>query len=188
MNGAAMAFPQINAATCAVIVTLSLWVWVKLKFPDGCRVPESGLKKQSFAASWAFACLLALEITANMLPTALQYWVIGPSSGLIVYAFGVSAYSSEVGFWSKRRNQLIALGLLLGSFSLLTVLIQEYAFVPLFASLLISHLCQKRNLHSISSSLKDIETLQAKLLKQEAAYSNLRHFDNLSARSNSQKA
>ncbi len=183
-----MALPQIDAATCAVIVTLSLWMWTRLKLPEGCHHQEAILRRQNVYAYWAFGMLVGLEILADSLPSRLWRLGVGPLSGLVFYFFAVASYQSETGFWSKRRNQLLGLTITM-TMSLGTgIILAETAFVPVFAALAISHLCHKKYVQTVFASIKDIETLQAKLLKQEAAYANLRHFDSLSVRQTSQQA
>jgi hypothetical protein len=183
-----MALPQIDAATCAVFVTLSLWMWTRLKLPDGCHHQEAILRRQNVYASWAFGLLVGLEILAAALPSRAWQLAVGPLSGLLFYFFAVASYQSETGFWSKRRNQALGLTLAL----ILSVgtgfMLAETAFVPVFAALAISHLCHRKYVQTVFASIKDMETLQAKLLKQEAAYANLRHFDSLSVRQTSQQA
>ncbi|MCX6130276.1 MAG: hypothetical protein NTX25_14585 [Proteobacteria bacterium] len=181
-----MAFPQINAAMCAVIVTVALWT--RLKLPQGCHFQEASLRRQNVCAYWAFAILIGIELVAELLPVAWLHWLVGPLSGLIFYGFAVTAYRHEVGFWSKRRNQLLGMTVTaLLSISISTFL--EYASLnPLLSALAISHLCHKRYMQTMFESMKDIETLQAKLLRQEAAYSNLRHFDAMQLGQTSQQA
>ncbi|WP_141732288.1 hypothetical protein [Oligoflexus tunisiensis] len=183
-----MALPQIDAATCAVLVTLSLWMWTRLKLPDGCHHQEAILRRQNIYAYWAFGLLVGLEVLAEALPSRAWQLAVGPLSGLIFYFFAVASYQSETGFWSKRRNQALGLTMAL-AFSVGTgFMLAETAFVPVFAALAISHLCHKKYVQTVFASIKDIETLQAKLLKQEAAYANLRHFESLSVRQTSQQA
>lgn len=188
MNGAVMALPQIDAATCAVIVTLSLWMWTRLKLPDGCHHQEAILRRQNIYAYWAFGMLVGLEILAEALPSRLWRLAVGPASGFIFYFFAVASYKTETGFWSKRRNQLLGLSISMVLSLTTSFVLAETAFVPVFAALAISHLCHKKYVQTVFASIKDIETLQAKLLKQEAAYANLRHFDSLSVRQTSQQA
>jgi hypothetical protein len=109
-------------------------------------------------------------------------------SGLVFYSFAVASYQSEIGFWSKRRNQLLGLTIALTLGTAAAFVLAETSFVPVFAALAVSHLCHRKYVQTVFASIKDIETLQAKLLKQEAAYANLRHFDSLSARQTSQQA
>jgi hypothetical protein len=188
MNGAAMALPQIDAATCAVIVTLSLWMWTRLKLPEGCHHQEAILRRQNIYAYWAFGMLVGLEILADALPSKVWSLSVGPASGLVFYFFAVASYQTETGFWSKRRNQLLGLTIALIMSIGASFILAETAFVPVFAALAISHLCHKKYVQTVFASIKDIETLQAKLLKQEAAYANLRHFDSISIRQTSQQA
>jgi hypothetical protein len=183
-----MALPQIDAATCAVIVTLSLWMWTRLKLPDGCHHQEAILRRQNIYAYWAFGVLVGLEILADALPTRFWRLAVGPLSGLVFYSFAVASYQSEIGFWSKRRNQLLGLTIALTLGTAAAFVLAETSFVPVFAALAVSHLCHRKYVQTVFASIKDIETLQAKLLKQEAAYANLRHFDSLSARQTSQQA
>ncbi len=188
MNGAAMALPQIDAATCAVIVTLSLWMWTRLKLPEGCHYQEASLRRQNVYAYWSFGTLVGLELLADALPFPVLRWLVGPLSGLVFYSFAVASYQTETGFWSKRRNQLLGLSLTL----ILSVgagfFLAESSFVPMFSALAICHLCHKKYVQTVFASIRDIETLQAKLLKQEAAYANLRHFETLPIRPTSQQA
>jgi hypothetical protein len=188
MNGAVMALPQIDAATCAVIVTLSLWMWTRLKLPEGCHHQEAILRRQNVYAYWAFGMLVGLELLAEALPSNLWRLGVGPASGFVFYFFAVASYQSETGFWSKRRNQILGLSIALMLSFGSGFILADTAFVPVFAALAISHLCHKKYVQTVFASIKDIETLQAKLLKQEAAYANLRHFDSLSVRQTSQQA
>jgi len=188
MNGAVMALPQIDAATCAVIVTLSLWMWTRLKLPDGCRHQEAILRRQNIYAHWAFAMLIGLEILAEALRSRLWGLGIGPISGFVFYFFAVASYRTETGFWSKRRNQILGLSMTVVASLATSFVLAETAFAPVFAALAISHLCHKKYVQTVFASMKDIETLQAKLLKQEAAYANLRHFDSLTVRQTSHQA
>jgi hypothetical protein len=183
-----MALPQIDAATCAVIVTLSLWMWTRLKLPEGCHFQEASLRRQNIYAYWSFGTLIGLELLADALPTHLLSWIIGPLSGLVFYSFAVASYQSETGFWSKRRNQMLGLTVTLLLSGSAGFLLTESSFVPMFTALAISHFCHKKYVQTVFASMKDIETLQAKLLKQEAAYTNLRHFDSLPIRQTSQQA
>lgn len=183
-----MALPQIDAATCAIIVTLSLWVWTRLKLPEGCHQQEAILRRQNVYAYWAFGMLVGLEILADIVPLSYLNLTIGPLSGLVFYFFAVASYQSEIGFWSKRRNQALGLTIALGLSIGAGFILAETAFVPMFAALAISHLCHKKYIQTVFASIKDIETLQAKLLKQEAAYANLRHFDSIALRQTSQQA
>lgn len=180
-----MALPQIDAANCAVIVTLALWMWTRLKLPAGCTQQEASLRRQNIYAYWSFGTLVGLELLANSLPHNTLGLALGPMSGLVFYGFAVASYQCEFGFWSKRRNQLVGLTFsLLLSFGVSFFLV-ETAFVPMFAALAISHLCHKKYAQTVFASMQDIETLQAKLLKQEAAYVNLRHFDSIALRQQS---
>jgi hypothetical protein len=188
MNGAAMALPQIDAATCAVIVTVSLWMWTRLKLPEGCHHQEAILRRQNLYAYWAFGMLVGLEVIANTLSSKVWDLSIGPASGLVFYFFAVASYQTETGFWSKRRNRLLGLTIAMAMSLAASFILAEAAFVPVFAALAISHLCHKKYVQTVFASIKDIETLQAKLLKQEAAYANLRHFDSISIHPSSQQA
>src|SRR5688572_28403884 len=101
MSGAAMALPQIDAATCAVIVTLSLWMWTRLKLPEGCHTQEACLRRQNIYAYWSFGMLVGLELLADSLPIHSLSVIVAPLSGLVFHFFAVASYQSEIGFWSK---------------------------------------------------------------------------------------
>ena len=188
MNGTAMAFPQIDAATSAILITLALWIWTRLKLPTGFRFQEATLRRQNIYIHWTFGVFLVLELIAFHWPTKNLAWIIGPVSGLVFYLFAVNAYKGDAGFWSKRRNQLLGLTItVLVSFTT-GLVFKEASFIPLFAALAVGRLCNKRTMQTLLASIKDIETLQAKLLKQEAAYANLRHFEALQSRPTSKQA
>src|SRR6478735_2528817 len=120
-----MALPQIDAATCAVIVTVSLWMWTRLKLPTGCYAQETALRRQNMYAYWSFGTLIGLELLADSLPFEHLQLAVGPLSALVFHCFGVASYQTENGFWSKRRNQwlcfILATGISFGAGVILVV-------------------------------------------------------------------
>lgn len=183
-----MELPQIDAAACAVLVTLRLWVWTRLKLPEGCHYQEAALKRQNTCAYVAFSAFIVLEVLTEVFTGAWLRWMAGPASGVVFYVFAVTSYQNDIGFWSKKRNQMLGLALVFAGSGAASLFFTELSFIPMFGSLAVSHLCHKKYVQTVFSSMKDLETLQAKLLKEEAHQANMRHFDRLSVRQSSQQA
>ena len=172
-----MALPQIDAATCGIIVTLCLWMWTRLKLPEHCFYQEASLRRQNANVNWSFASLIGLEVLGRALQFNGLAYVIALLSGLVFYAFAIACYQREAGYWSKRRNQILGLVITLAVSFGVGLTITDASLSPLISALVLSHLCHKRYTQTIVSIVRDIETLHAKLLKQEASYTNSRHFD-----------
>ena len=173
-----MAVPQIDAGNCTIVVTLCLWLWTRLKLPDGCHYQESSLRRQNMMASWAFGALIAIQILGFLPDTNGLETFIACSSALILFSFAAIAYGNDGGFWSKRRNQGVGLVAILAVSFVAEILISMPNFIPVLSALAISHLCRKRYIQIVVSSVKDLEAIHAKLLKQEASFQNTRNFDN----------
>jgi hypothetical protein len=173
-----MAVPQIDAGNCTIVVTLCLWLWTRLKLPDGCHYQESGVTRQNIIASWAFATLIGLQILGFLPHSSWLETVIAGSSGMVLFLFALLAYGSEGGFWSKRRNQGVGLIVILFASFAAELVIAMPNFIPVLSALAISHLCRKRYIQIVVSSVKDLEAIHAKLLKQDATFQNTRNFDN----------
>ena len=173
-----MAVPQIDAGNCTVVVTLCLWLWTRLKLPDGCNYQESSLRRQNTIASWSFAALIAIQLL-GFLPKGqwLETFIAG-ASGFIFFGFAAMAYGADGGFWSKRRNQGLGLIVVMSASFVAELLIAMPNFIPVLSALAISHLCRKRYIQIVVSSVKDLEAIHAKLLKQDASFQNTRNFDN----------
>lgn len=173
-----MAAPQIDAGNCTLVVTLCLWLWTRIKLPDGCNYQESSLRHQNTIAAWAFGALLLLQFVGFLPENPALQLSIAAASGIIFFLFSCVAYHGDGGFWSKRRNQ--GLGLIVVLFISLSsaLLISMPNFIPVLSALAISHLCRKRYIQIVVSSVKDLEAIHAKLLKQEANFHNTRNFDN----------
>ena len=79
-----MELPQIDAAACAVLVTLSLWVWTRLKLPEGCHYQEAALKRQNTCAYVAFSAFIVLEVLTEVAGLGLasqdSHPLAGPAS------------------------------------------------------------------------------------------------------------
>ncbi len=173
-----MAIPQIDAGNCTIVVTLCLWLWTRLKLPDGCHYQESSLRRQNAIASWAFVALITIQVLGFFASNPWIETFIAGSSALILFGFAVTAYRNDGGFWSKRRNQGAGLAVILALAFFAETLIALPNFIPVLSALAISHLCRKRYIQIVVSSVKDLEAIHAKLLKQEASFQNTRNFDN----------
>jgi len=173
-----MAVPQIDAGNCTIVVTLCLWLWTRLKLPDGCHYQESSLRRQNAIASWAFALLIAIQVLGFFADNRWLETFIAGASALIFFSFAVVAYRNDGGFWSKRRNQGVGLLVVLTAGFVAEVMIAMPNFIPVLSALAISHLCRKRYIQIVVASVKDLEAIHAKLLKQEANFLNTRNFDN----------
>ena len=173
-----MAAPQIDAANCTLVVTLCLWLWTRIKLPDGCNYQESSLRHQNSVAAWAFGALIGLQVLGFMSGGQILELAIAGCSGLVLFTFACFAYQSDGGFWSKRRNQGVGFFVILMASFLSSLFISVTSFIPVLAALAISHLCRKRYIQIVVSSVKDLEAIHAKLLKQEASFHNTRNFDN----------
>ena len=183
-----MEFPQIDAATCVILVTVILWAWTRLKLPLGCNYQEGCLRRQNQNAYWAFGSLIVLEILAGHFSFAWIPWIVGPSTGVIFYVFAVSSFQTGVGFWSKRRNRVLSLTPIVFCSMIATLMIKESVYVPMFGAFALGQIFHKKYVQMVYSSIQDLETLQAKVLKQEAFHANVRHFDSLSTQPTSQQA
>ncbi|MBC7661098.1 MAG: hypothetical protein H7249_15475 [Chitinophagaceae bacterium] len=148
-----------------------------MRLPDGCHYQESSLRRQNVIASWAFAALIGMQILGFLPDTRGLETFIATSSALILFAFATLAYGSDGGFWSKRRNKGVGLIVILAGSFVAEMLIAMPNFIPVLSALAISHLCRKRYLQIVVSSVKDLEAIHAKLLKQEANFQNTRNFD-----------
>lgn len=171
-----MGLPQVDVTTCVVFATAILGAWVRLKLPIGWPHHEASLRRQNRRAYWSFGALISLEIVAANFHDPWSRWLIGLTSGVIFYFFALATQHGGQGFWSKRRNQAISIAPLLLIFSGGAFLIEELSFLPLFTAFAVSQICHKRYIQMVYSSIQDLETLQAKILKQEATHANLRHF------------
>lgn len=173
-----MAAPQIDAGNCTLVVTLCLWLWTRIKLPDGCNYQETSLRRQNTIAAWAFGALLVLQLIGFLPGNQATELAIATASGIVLFIFACIAYHSDGGFWSKRRNQGIGLVVILAVSSTASLFIAMPNFTPVLSALAISHLCRKRYIQIVVSSVKDLEAIHAKLLKQEASFHNTRNFDN----------
>lgn len=173
-----MAAPQIDAGNCTLVVTLCLWLWTRVKLPDGCNYQESSLRHQNAIATWAFGALCVLQLLGFTTGGRIFELSVAAGSGLVFFVFACFAYSSDGGFWSKRRNQGLGFLVILIASFVSALFISLTSFIPVLAALAISHLCRKRYIQIVVSSVKDLEAIHAKLLKQEANFHNTRNFDN----------
>ncbi len=168
---------QIDAGNCTLVVTLCLWLWTRIKLPDGCYYQESCLRRQNAIASWAFGSLLAIQFLGFLENTRLLTLSVSILSGLVFFVFACGAYGAEGGFWSKRRNQIASLVVITGLSLGATAIISLPILIPTFAAFAISHLCRKRYSQIVASSIRDLDAIHAKLLKQEAQFHNTRNFE-----------
>lgn len=173
-----MTAPQIDAGNCTLVVTLCLWLWTRIKLPDGCNYQESSLRHQNSIAAWAFGALLTLQLFGFLPENRTLQLTIASATGLVFFLFACLAYHNDGGFWSKRRNQGLGLAVVLAVSLTAGLFISVTNFIPVLAALAISHLCRKRYIQIVVSSVKDLEAIHAKLLKQDAGYHNARNFDN----------
>ena len=103
---------------------------------------------------------------------------VAVASACIFFGFAAVAYGKDGGFWSKRRNLGVGLIVTLAAFIGSELVIALPAFIPVLSALAISHLCRRRYNQIVVLSIKDLEAIHAKLLKQEAIFQNTRNFDN----------
>ncbi len=171
-----MGLPRIDVTTCVVLATSILGTWVRLKLPMGWPHHETSLRRQNMRAYWAFGVLIALEIASALIRAPWMRWALGPACVLVFYSFAITTSQSGQRFWSKRRNQCLGLFPILIVAFALALLVSELSFVPLFTAFAVSQICHKKYVSIVYSSIQDLETLQAKILKQEAVQANLRHF------------
>ncbi len=175
--GWSMDLPHLKAAICAIPITLSLWSWTRTRAGSRPMAIESrGFYRQSRLAQFAFSGFFVLELVALLEPSSAVRWTIASASAAIFVVFSILSETREGRFWSKERNRLIGVSLTALATVALAFIIEEIAFLPLFAALAISSTCHSRMERELESQGKDIETLHAKLLKQEAQQANERHF------------
>lgn len=183
-----MGLPRVDVITCVLIATAILGAWVRLKLPMGWPHHEASLRRQNMRAYWAFGLLICLELLAQNFFDLWSRLMMGFACALIYYFFAMVSYQATQGFWSKRRNKILSLAPLLLIGSTLSLILKELSFLPLFTAFAISQICHKKYVQIVYSSIQDLETLQAKILKLEATHANMRYFNQLSSRPSSRQA
>lgn len=174
-----MAVPQFDTANCTIILTLCLWAWTRLSLPESCHSHESILRQQNTHVFWAFTALLLIEIVSSFVTQDSTHIIGNLASGFVFFVFALASHRKYNGFWAKKRNLLIGLVLILTLSAAAGLLVRVPNFVSILSAIAISHLCRRQFVRIVVESVKDVEALQAKLLKQEAAFDNIRNFDNI---------
>ncbi len=172
-----MEIPQLNASSCVIPITLSLWTWTRFKSPLRRYTSDSrGFQRQTRAAHLAFLGLLLLECLALFFHASVLRWFLCFGSATIFLGFAISSEAREGQFWGKERNRAAGVTLTIAASSLIAILLTDPIFLPLFAGLAIASMCHKRFELELERQSRDLEALHAKLLKQEAQSANDRHF------------
>lgn len=173
-----MAVLQIDTANCTILLTLCLWAWTRLRMPENCHSHENVLRQQNSHVFWAFSALILIEVLTRFITQPSLLLLSNLTSGLVFFLFALAAPRKHHGFWSKKRNLAIAFVITLLISVLAGALIQVPNFVAVLSAIAIGHLCRNEFVRIVVASVQELEALQAKLLKQEAAFDNVRNFDN----------
>ena len=168
-----MQFPEIGTPLSLLAVPLFLWFWTLKHAKAKLFHQEIILTRQNRRASWSYAFCLLSQITAIMHPhdelvrvsTILACY-------LVMLFFLLATHRHGSGFWTKRRNQVIGGSVLLAMFSIASNLIADLYVIPIMTSFAIATICQQRFVAMFTASLRDVEALQVKLLRQEATFHN----------------
>ena len=172
-----MPIPQIGTPVGSLLVTVFLWFWTIKRGRTKFGQQEALLRQQNRSASVAFALCFLFQISAMVHDSLLMRVSLGSGCAFAFIYFVITSHRQGEGFWTKRRNQIFAGVLYTAVFVSLPFVIADLYFIPVIAGVAISHMCQRRFVQLFSSSLRDLEALQAKLLKQEAVIQNTRHLD-----------
>ena len=161
-----MDIPQIGTPIGSLIIVCCLWAWTIRKGKAHVFRQNILIKEQNNLTSWAFASCAALTVLS--FKVSLSNTLISVLSFLIFIVFAVLENRNSEGFWKKKRN-ILAAGIMtaIGFFVAPYGLTEQY-FVPLLCSFLIAHVAHKRFMEIFSNNLKDLQALQAKLLKQDS--------------------
>ncbi|MFW7377544.1 MAG: hypothetical protein ACOH5I_01895 [Oligoflexus sp.] len=172
-----MALPQIDTSMGSILVTVLLWFWTLKRSRVHLFQQENMLRQQNRAASWAFFLCLNLQMITLLADGVVFSFSMGIACSAVFLLFLLASHHQGEGFWSKRRNQLLA-GLVASSqLCLLSVVLKDLYLIPILTALLVANICQRRFVVLFSNSLRDLEALQAKLIKQEAKIHNSRQND-----------
>ena len=172
-----MPIPQIGTPIGSLLVTLFLWFWAIKRGRTKFGQQEALLRQQNRSASLAFLVCFLFQFASILHDSLAMRISLGSGCAFAFVYFVISSHRQGEGFWTKRRNQFFAGIIYAATFISMPFLIADLYFIPVIAGVAISHLCQRRFVQLFSSSLRDLEALQAKLLKQEAVIQNSRHLD-----------
>lgn len=170
-----MAIPQIGTPLGSLFVTAFLWFWTLKRARAHLSQQEVILRNQNRFASWSFFGCMILQMLPMLGKEPLFRVSLGAGCAVVFLSFILLSEHNGEGFWSKKRNQFIAGCLALMMFGSLPFLFEELYLIPLLTAMMIANICQRRFVRLFSSSLRDLEALQAKLLRQEAIVHNQRH-------------
>ena len=165
-----MDIPQIGTPLGTIFITCCLWQWTIRKGKAHIFQQEVLLREQNRSASWAFCASLIIELVC--LFTNPSSWMISLLCFTVFIAFAITSNRDSESFWRKRRNVLVA-GTISGvSFGVAPYAFTEIYFVPLLCSFLIAHVAHRTFLTIFSSNLRDLKSLQSKLLKYDSEQRN----------------
>jgi hypothetical protein len=170
-----MQIPEIGTPLSLLAVPIFLWFWTLRHAKAKLFHQEIILSKQSRRASWSYVFCLTFQILAILYPKSdIVRIIISFSCFLLTMLFLLSSYRNGTGFWAKRRNQVIGGSILLTLYLTTSTLLADLFVVPLISAFAIASIYQRRFLSMFSASLRDVEALKIKLLRQEASYHNNR--------------
>ena len=170
-----MQIPEIGTPLSLLAVPIFLWFWTLKHAKAKLFHQEIILSKQSRKAAWSYVFCLAFQILAVVYPNSEMIRVtISLSCFILTMSFLLTSDKSSLGFWAKQRNRFVGGTLLLCLFIATSTFLADLYVVPLITAFAIASICQRRFLSMFSASLRDVEALKIKLLRQEANFHNNR--------------
>lgn len=151
-----------------VLITCCLWYWTVKKGNLSVSQLSDDTRQFNRSASLAFFFLIAVEGLCIYTNWPITRWLAGVLSALIYIVFSIESCQLVEGFWTKRRNQMVGglAFLLLGCG--LPVVLHEPVLIPLVFAAITTHVCHANAGRLYTENIRDLETIQAKVLKLEA--------------------
>lgn len=163
---------EMGVMVASVLIIIFLWLWTMKRPKAYLFFKEVELRRQNRHASVAFALCLVLQVmTFQPSTTSLKIWV-GVMSFLSLLSFIWFSTPNRLSTLRISRLQATLILLISLVYILYTIYLNHLFILPAATSFLIATICQKRFVDLLSDTLRDMETLKAKLLKKEADLHN----------------
>lgn len=163
--------PFVDLPCIVLISTMWMWAWARWKSRFALLSQErEQIKRQNRLASMTFAGLLVLEALTFVMPEVLAHALFPLSATILFLRFATATGKLRDGFWTHRRNVLLASITLVGISFCTPFVMTEPITVPLLYSIWVTQICLGNIARIFRENIRDLEALQSKLLSLEAEH------------------